>query len=62
METSAKTNVNIDKAFYDMAKKILDKQPEKKPVTTSADSTIVPGGNDTHRTNNQMNCCWSNRK
>jgi GTPase SAR1 family protein len=61
METSAKTNVNIEKAFYEMAKKILDKQPEKKPLTTgNAGPTINPGGNNNdedHKKN--MNCCWS---
>lgn len=60
METSAKTNVNIEKAFYEMAKKILDKQPEKKPLTTgNAGPTINPGGNNDQGHKQNMNCCWS---
>lgn len=31
LETSAKTNVNVTRAFHDMAFRILEKQPEKKP-------------------------------
>ncbi|CAF0809234.1 unnamed protein product [Brachionus calyciflorus] len=33
IETSAKTNVNVTRAFHDMALRILEKQPEKKPDT-----------------------------
>ena len=59
METSAKTNVNIEKAFYEMAKKILDKQPEKKPLTAgNAGPTINPGGNSNDQAH-KPNCCWS---
>ena len=31
IETSAKTNVNVTRAFHDMTLRILEKQPEKKP-------------------------------
>lgn len=31
LETSAKTNVNVTRAFHDMALRILEKQPDKKP-------------------------------
>lgn len=31
IETSAKTNVNITRAFHDITLRILEKQPEKKP-------------------------------
>jgi len=31
LETSAKANINIDKAFYDLAEAILDKMPNKDP-------------------------------
>jgi len=31
LETSAKSNINIDKAFYDLAEAILAKQPNKPP-------------------------------
>jgi len=37
METSAKANINIDKAFYDLAESVLQKMPSRdegeKPVT-----------------------------
>ena len=29
LETSAKSNINIDKAFYDLAEAILDKMPSQ---------------------------------
>lgn len=56
METSAKTNVNIEKAFYDMAKKILDKQPEKKAVPSQGPN-IVPGGGNNPSPRPGFNCC-----
>ena len=58
METSAKTNVNIEKAFYDMAKKILDKQPEKKAVPSQGPN-IVPGGGNNPSPRPGFNCCQS---
>ena len=36
IETSAKTNVNITRAFYDITERILEKQPEKKPDAASS--------------------------
>lgn len=40
LETSAKSNINIDKAFYDLAEAILDKmpsQPNSGPVVRPVD-------------------------
>ena len=40
LETSAKSNINIDKAFYDLAEAILDKmpsQPNSGPVVRPID-------------------------
>jgi hypothetical protein len=63
-ETSAKTNVNIEKAFYDMAKRILDKQPTGgSGASTTGATTIVPGSiNDNKKTLKGINCCWSQKQ
>ena len=43
LETSAKTNVNITPAFYDMTRRILEKQPEKKPEASLSFQSAKPG-------------------
>jgi GTPase SAR1 family protein len=34
LETSAKSNINIDKAFYDLAEAILDKMPSQSSTNS----------------------------
>lgn len=58
-ETSAKTNVNITPAFYDMTRRILEKQPEKKPEASVNFQTNRPGlnSNDQSSLNRLPSCC-----
>lgn len=59
VETSAKTNINVTRAFHDITLRILEKQPEKK---TELSNQIQPGKslgqNDTQANRNRMpGCC-----
>uniref|UniRef100_A0A1I8BUP0 Ras-related protein Rab-10 n=1 Tax=Meloidogyne hapla TaxID=6305 RepID=A0A1I8BUP0_MELHA len=54
METSAKANINIEKAFYEMAENILDKMPERN----STEQIKVRPLND-DRGNTRNSCCSS---
>ena len=58
-ETSAKTNVNITPAFFDMTRRILEKQPEKKPEASVSFQTTKPGlnSNDQSPLNRLPSCC-----
>ena len=59
METSAKNNINIEKAFYEMARLILKKTP-----TTGSDANSTPAGssfgvlpkNGPRESSNCVNC------
>uniref|UniRef100_A0A915HSU9 Uncharacterized protein n=1 Tax=Romanomermis culicivorax TaxID=13658 RepID=A0A915HSU9_ROMCU len=53
LETSAKSNINIDKAFYDLAEAILDKAPNKE-------STGVSSNVDINRNAGRGSGCCSN--
>lgn len=63
-ETSAKSNINIDKAFYEMSKIILDKQPEKKPNTQdfNKNSTTIQPSLESRNNLGTQTCCWSSIK
>lgn len=52
LETSAKANVNIDKAFYDLAEAILDNTPSQ---TVSTDSRVRPV--EFESSSLKRNCC-----
>jgi len=59
VETSAKTNINVTRAFHDITLRILEKQPEKKAETSNQ---FQPGksltNNDAQQNRNRMpNCC-----
>lgn len=58
-ETSAKTNVNITPAFYDMTRRILEKQPEKKPEASVNfnQSSSRPGLASNDQQNRLSSCC-----
>lgn len=55
LETSAKANINIDKAFYDLAEAILDK------VASSSQYDRLPGGginvDQIGNAGNRRGCC-----
>jgi len=50
LETSAKSNINVETAFMDLAQAILNKTPGK-------DDALNKGGVDMHRTESRKNCC-----
>jgi Ras-related protein Rab-10 len=52
LETSAKANINIDKAFYDLAEAILRKMPNNTPDTAT---TVRP--TDPNRSASGSRCC-----
>lgn len=52
METSAKTNINIERAFCEMAEAILDKTAGEQPTTGPG---LVNPSADPGAT--QRNCC-----
>lgn len=53
LETSAKANINIDKAFYDLAEAVLDNSPAQGGGTEA--HAIRPGNNEA--TQNRFGCC-----
>ena len=53
LETSAKANINIDKAFYDLAEAILDRMPNQNMVSTR-DSRLRPLD---HEPSSKSSCC-----
>jgi Ras-related protein Rab-10 len=53
LETSAKSNINVEKAFLDLAQAILDKTPSK-----DLDSAHGKGGVDVHKgAESGSRCC-----
>jgi len=52
LETSAKANINIDKAFYDLAEAILEKMPHKDP-SGATNTTVIPRPD----TGERSRCC-----
>jgi len=52
LETSAKANIHIDKAFYDLAEEILDNTPNQVGPEAHA---IRPGNNESN--SNRFGCC-----
>jgi len=50
LETSAKSNINVETAFMDLAQAILNKTPGK-------DDALNKAGVDMHRTESRKNCC-----
>lgn len=55
METSAKANVNIDKAFCDLAEAILDKTSGRD--TTESTDKVVMNHKDQSRQQSYKGCC-----
>ena len=53
LETSAKNTINIEKAFFEMARLILKKTPADATGTSTA---LSPGLVQTNKTSNQSNC------
>uniref|UniRef100_A0A0M3I333 Ras-related protein Rab-10 n=2 Tax=Ascaris TaxID=6251 RepID=A0A0M3I333_ASCLU len=53
LETSAKANIQIDKAFYDLAEAILDKMPNKEENAKQPTIRPVDSGASTGR----VGCC-----
>lgn len=56
IETSAKTNVNIKRAFDDITSRILEKQPERKPEPIGPQKTIL-GPAQTTSSYMKPSCC-----
>ncbi|KAI1728377.1 ras family domain-containing protein [Ditylenchus destructor] len=52
LETSAKANINIDKAFYDLAEAILDRMPDQN--VTDIGSRVRPVDHDS---SSKQRCC-----
>ncbi|KAI1726869.1 ras family domain-containing protein [Ditylenchus destructor] len=52
LETSAKANINIDKAFYDLAEAILDRMPDQNVIDTG--SRVRPVDHDN---SSKQRCC-----
>lgn len=52
LETSAKANINIDKAFYDLAEAILNKMPAK--ADEQSGMNIRPSDNQPQQ---RSSCC-----
>lgn len=57
IETSAKTNVNIKRAFDDITYRILEKQPEKKPEPTAQSQKPTILGQPQVSSPYKPNCC-----
>lgn len=56
LETSAKTNVNVTRAFHDMALRILEKQPEIPNINPTRPLNInTPSSNNGQ--SYKPNCC-----
>ncbi|VDO46412.1 unnamed protein product [Onchocerca flexuosa] len=55
LETSAKANIQIDKAFYDLAEAILDKMPVKDEGMKQP--TIRPAEPQSNVTIGRLSCC-----
>jgi Ras-related protein Rab-10 len=53
LETSAKNNVNIEKAFFEMARLILKKTPEKTEIDRGG---LKPIASPDNKQSNCMNC------
>ena len=53
LETSAKNNINIEKAFFEMTRLILKKTPDKTDEKTSG---VNPGLTQGNKQSNCMNC------
>jgi Ras-related protein Rab-10 len=56
LETSAKNNINIEKAFFEMARLILKKTPLNSSESTSGGSVGVLQGNKQSNQSNCINC------
>lgn len=56
LETSAKNNINIEKAFFEMARLILKKTPASAAEPTSGGSVGVLQGNKQSTQSTCMNC------
>ncbi|CAF2097178.1 unnamed protein product [Rotaria magnacalcarata] len=56
LETSAKNNVNIEKAFFEISRLILSKTPLNPPDQTNGNSVGVLHGNKPTNQSNCMNC------
>jgi Ras-related protein Rab-10 len=56
LETSAKNNVNIEKAFFEMARLVLKKTPVNPSERTSGISPGLPQGPKPSNSSNCMNC------
>jgi Ras-related protein Rab-10 len=56
LETSAKNNVNVEKAFFEMARLILKKTPTINANSTSGGTIDVAQGNGQSTQSNCMNC------
>lgn len=54
LETSAKANINIDKAFYDLAEAILDKVPSSQQYNQETRGGIAV---DHANAGNRRGCC-----
>ena len=53
LETSAKSNINVEKAFFEMARLVLKKTPEKADERTTGLNPGLPQGN---KPTNCINC------
>jgi Ras-related protein Rab-10 len=56
LETSAKNNINIEKAFFEMARLILKKTPADSTSHPSGTSIGVLPGNRPQNSSNCINC------
>ena len=56
LETSAKNNVNIEKAFFEMARLILKKTPADTAEANTGGSFGVAQGNKSTTPSNCLNC------
>ena len=56
LETSAKNNVNVEKAFFEMARSILKKTPPNASKTESGVSVGLSQGNKPANQSNCINC------
>lgn len=53
LETSAKSNINVEKAFFEMARLVLKKTPEKVDEKTTG---LNPGVSPGNKPSNCINC------
>jgi len=53
LETSAKNNINVEKAFFEMARLILKKTPEK---LENKGGGLKPNSSEDNKQSNCMNC------